>query len=179
MGSQTLALFFRALRADVRLLPSHLMRLGLIAFVLITLLWAQATSLVMGAPGLLFFTQLSYINLGFATLAFTDEPSLIGLGLVVSADNFAYQFAGTAFIAYLSGLTNTAYTATQYALFSSIFALPGKLVMGGSGFVAQAVGWPWFFVYTSALGIPALLLLALLTRRLPAPPSLSASPRRT
>lgn len=108
-------------------------------------------------------------NLAFAALAFTDQPSLLGLGIVVSADNFAYQFAGTAFIAYLSGLTNTAYTATQYALFSSIFALPGKLVMGGSGFVAEAVGWPWFFVYTSVLGIPALVLLALLTRRLPAP----------
>ncbi|MGH8481270.1 MAG: AmpG family muropeptide MFS transporter [Nevskiaceae bacterium] len=118
-------------------------------------------------------------NLGFATLAFTAEPSLLGLGLVVSADNFAYQFAGTAFIAYLSGLTNTAYTATQYALFSSIFALPGKLVMGGSGFVAQAIGWPWFFVYTSALGVPALVLLLVLTRKLPAPPSPAASPGRT
>lgn len=118
-------------------------------------------------------------NLSFAALAFTDEPSLLGLGLVVSADNFAYQFAGTAFIAYLSGLTNTAYTATQYALFSSVFALPGKLIMGGSGFVAQAAGWPLFFVYTSLLGIPALVLLALLRTRLASPSSTAASPART
>ena len=118
-------------------------------------------------------------NLAFMALAFSGEPSLIGLGLVVSADNFAYQFASTAFIAYLSGLTNTAYTATQYALFSSVFSLPGKLIMGGSGFVADAIGWPLFFVYTSALGVPALLLLIWLTRRLPAPPSPSASPGRT
>jgi MFS transporter, PAT family, beta-lactamase induction signal transducer AmpG len=111
-------------------------------------------------------------NLAFATLAFSDQPSLFGLGLVVSADNFAYQFAGTAFIAYMSGLTNAAYTATQYALFSSIFALPGKLLMGLSGFVVDAVGYPWFFLYTSLLGLPALLLIVYLERttpRLPPP----------
>ena len=102
----------------------------------------------------------------------------MGLALVISADNFASGFAGTAFIAYLSGLTNTAYTATQYALFSSLFTLPGKLIASQSGYVADAIGWPLFFVYTSALGIPALLLLALLTRRLRAPPSPAASPPR-
>jgi len=120
-------------------------------------------------------------NLAFAALAFSDSPSLTGLALVVSADNFAYQFAGTAFIAYLSSLTNIAYTATQYALFSSVFALLPKLVMGGSGFVAEAVGWPLFFVYTSALGIPALVLLLVLTRRLalPAPTPAGASSART
>jgi MFS transporter, PAT family, beta-lactamase induction signal transducer AmpG len=118
-------------------------------------------------------------NLAFATLAFLDAPHLGGLALVVSADNFAYQFAGTAFIAYMSGLTNTAYTATQYALFSSIFALLPKLAMGASGFVAEAIGWPLFFVYTSALGVPALLILAALTRRLPAPSSPAASPAKT
>jgi MFS transporter, PAT family, beta-lactamase induction signal transducer AmpG len=109
-------------------------------------------------------------NLAFATLAFSDQPSLFGLGLVVSADNFAYQFAGTAFIAYMSGLTNAAYTATQYALFSSIFALPGKLLMGLSGFVVDAVGYPWFFLYTSLLGLPALLLIVYLERTTPRPP---------
>ncbi|MDP9140160.1 MAG: AmpG family muropeptide MFS transporter [Pseudomonadota bacterium] len=108
-------------------------------------------------------------NLSFATLAFSDDPSLLGLGLVVSADNFAYNFAGTAFIAYLSGLTNTAYTATQYALFSSLFSLPGKLLMGGSGFVVDSFGYPSFFLYTSALGIPSLLLVYWLSKRVPLP----------
>lgn len=105
-------------------------------------------------------------NLLFATLAWTDpsDPSQVWLAGVVSADNFAYNFAGTAFIAYLSGLTNVAYTATQYALFSSIFSLPGKLLMGGSGFVVDAAGYPWFFVYTSLLGLPALVILVLLGR---------------
>ena len=85
----------------------------------------------------------------------------------MSADNFAYNFAGTAFIAYLSGLTNTAYTATQYALFSSLFSLPGKLLMGASGWVVDSAGYFVFFLYTSTLGVPSLLLLIWLTRRLP------------
>lgn len=106
-------------------------------------------------------------NLAFATLAFARDPGLLSLAAVVSGDNFAYNFAGTAFIAYLSGLTNTAYTATQYALFSSLFSLPGKLLMGASGFVVDTFGYPLFFVYTSALGIPALLIIRWLSRRMP------------
>jgi PAT family beta-lactamase induction signal transducer AmpG len=106
-------------------------------------------------------------NLTFAWLALGGSPELMGLAVVISFDNFSAGLAGTAFIAYLSGLTNTAYTATQYALFSSLFTLPGKLVAGASGYVAEAIGWPLFFVYTSALGLPALALIALLARRLP------------
>ena len=112
-------------------------------------------------------------NLTFSFLARSGEPSLVGLALVVSADNFAYNFAGTAFIAYLSGLTNTAYTATQYALFSSLFTLPGKVLAGASGWVVDQWGYVAFFVYTSALGIPALVLIIWLDRRLardPPPP---------
>jgi PAT family beta-lactamase induction signal transducer AmpG len=72
--------------------------------------------------------------------------------------------AGTALIAYLSSLTSPNYTATQYALFSSAYALPGKLLMGTSGFVVDAAGYPAFFIYTSLLGLPALVLLWLVTR---------------
>ena len=72
----------------------------------------------------------------------------------MSADNLAMGVAGTALIAYLSSLTSASYTATQYALFSSMYALPGKLLMGTSGFVVDAIGYPWFFVYTSSLGLP-------------------------
>lgn len=110
-------------------------------------------------------------NLGFAALALHGEASVPGLALVISGDNLAAGFAGSAFIAYLSGLTNTAYTATQYALFSSIFTLPGKLIGGASGYVSEALGWPLFFVYTSVLGLPALALIIWLNRRLPTPAS--------
>jgi len=104
-------------------------------------------------------------NLMFMTLAWTSEPSLAWLALVVSADNLAMGVAGTALIAYLSSLTSPAYTATQYALFSSAYALPGKLLMGGSGFVVDQAGYPWFFIYTSMLGLPALVLLWLVVRQ--------------
>jgi PAT family beta-lactamase induction signal transducer AmpG len=104
-------------------------------------------------------------NLMFMTLAWTEQPSLAGLAIVVSADNLAMGVAGTALIAYLSGLTSASYTATQYALFSSMYALPGKLLMGTSGFVVDQVGYPWFFVYTSALGLPALVLIWFVVRQ--------------
>jgi PAT family beta-lactamase induction signal transducer AmpG len=46
-----------------------------------------------------------------------------------------------------------------------MYALPGKLLMGTSGFVVDGVGYPWFFVYTSALGLPALVMLYFLARK--------------
>ena len=113
-------------------------------------------------------------NLMFMTLAWTDAPSLTGLALVISADNLAMGVAGTALIAYLSSLTSASYTATQYALFSSMYALPGKLLMGTSGFVVDAIGYPWFFVYTSALGLPALVMLYFLVRQKKADAALAA-----
>ncbi|MBM3351828.1 MAG: AmpG family muropeptide MFS transporter [Betaproteobacteria bacterium] len=122
--------------------------------------WGTLASLVAG--GLLVIAS----NLTFAALAWIGSPDLAWLALVISCDNFSAGFAGTAFIAYLSGLTNTAYTATQYALFSSLFTLPGKIIAGASGYVAEAIGWPLFFAYTSSLGLPALVLLAVLVRRL-------------
>ncbi len=116
-------------------------------------------TLVLGCSGII------VANLMFAVFAWLDQPSLAGLAVVISADNVAMGIAGTALIAYLSSLTSATYTATQYALFSSMYALPGKLLMGTSGFVVDAIGYPWFFAYTSLLGLPALVLLFLLTRR--------------
>jgi PAT family beta-lactamase induction signal transducer AmpG len=115
-------------------------------------------------------------NLAFLTLALQDSPGLLALGLVVGADNLAYNFAGTAFIAYLSGLTNIAYTATQYALFSSLFSLPGKLLMGASGAVVDSFGYPVFFAYTSMLGLPSLALILWLRRWAPGPNEISPQP---
>ncbi|WP_282604704.1 AmpG family muropeptide MFS transporter [Pelagibius sp. Alg239-R121] len=97
-------------------------------------------------------------NLLFALLAVVG-PDIKMLAVAISADNISGGLAGSVFIAYLSSLTNTAYTATQYALFSSLFTLPGKLVAGGSGFVVESAGYVNFFFYASALGIPAILLV--------------------
>lgn len=103
-------------------------------------------------------------NLGFAALATIHTPDLILLGCVNSFDNIAYNVHGTSLLAFLASLTNTRYTATQYAVLSSIYALPGKLLMGTSGFVVDAIDYPAFFIYTASLSIPGLLLLFWLTR---------------
>ncbi len=138
---------------------------GLVSSIVGVLLGGLAVARL-GTVKSLAFGSLAVIasNLMFMTLAFQDHPSITGLAIVVSADNLAMGIAGTALIAYLSSLTTASYTATQYALFSSMYALPGKLLMGTSGFVVDAVGYPWFFVYTSSLGIPALVLLYFIVR---------------
>jgi PAT family beta-lactamase induction signal transducer AmpG len=104
-------------------------------------------------------------NIGFSLLARATTPGLLGLGLVNGFDNLALALHGTALIAFLSSLTSARYTATQYALFSSLYALLGKLLEGFSGFVVDAIGYPNFFLYTASLSIPALLLMIFLVRR--------------
>ena len=102
-------------------------------------------------------------NLFFAVLVLTG-PDLWMLAVTISFDNFAQGFAGTVFIAYLSSLTNMSFTATQYALFSSLSTFVGKLSAGFSGNVQEAVGWFWFFVYAAALGIPSIILSIVVVR---------------
>ena len=102
---------------------------------------------------------------GFLGLATTHTPTLLGLGLANGLNNLAIAIQGTVFIAYLSSLTSQKYTATQYALFSSLYALTGKTMEGFSGFVSHAAGYQLFFVYTGSLSIPALLLLYWLWHR--------------
>jgi PAT family beta-lactamase induction signal transducer AmpG len=80
-------------------------------------------------------------------------------------DNLALAMHGTALLTFLSGLTSARYTATQYALFSSLYALPGKILEGTSGMVVDHIGYTHFFVYTASLALPGLLLLYLLRRR--------------
>ena len=106
-------------------------------------------------------------NLAFSALALTGEASLVGLAIVNSMDNLALGVHGTSLIAFLSSLTSARYTATQYALLSSLYALPGKILMGGSGFVVDALGYPRFFVYTALLSLPGLLLLYFLVHKMP------------
>lgn len=105
-------------------------------------------------------------NLGFSWLAtqHTPSPSLLALGLVNGFDNLAIAAQGTSLLTFLSGLTSPKYTATQYALFSSIYALPGKILEGTSGFVVEHIGYPAFFVYTASLSLPGLLLLYFVAR---------------
>lgn len=137
-----------------------------------------------GAPRLLTLSVvlIAGSNLVFAWMAAVGRPDPTLLTIAISVDNLANGISGSVFIAFLSGLTNTAYTATQYALFTSIMLLPGKIIGGFSGVIVehlQAVGrsvplfarlldsvdaaprfqgFTLFFVYTALLGLPALIL---------------------
>ena len=103
-------------------------------------------------------------NLLFVWLA-NSEPNLVSLAVVISADNLSGGFATSAFIAWLSSLVNKTYTATQYALFSSLMTLPAKFVGGFSGIVVDSTGYATFFLYAGLLGVPAILLVLILMSR--------------
>ncbi len=107
-------------------------------------------------------------NLLFAWLA-TRGHDLVGLIAVVSADNLAGGIASAAFIAYLSSLTNVNYSATQYALFSSMMMLLPKWIAGFSGVYVDHFGYAQFFVSTALLGLPVLVLVWLASRIRPVP----------
>jgi PAT family beta-lactamase induction signal transducer AmpG len=102
-------------------------------------------------------------NLLFAWLA-GHGHDVTALIAVISADNLSAGVASAAFIAYLSSLTNVRYSATQYALFSSMMLLAPKWLAGYSGAFVDAFDYPTFFLATAALGAPVLLLVWLATR---------------
>jgi PAT family beta-lactamase induction signal transducer AmpG len=114
-------------------------------------------------PLLLGAVMVALTNMLFAVLAIS-EPSLTLLAIVISTDNLSGGLAASAFIAYLSSLTNQAYTATQYALFSSLMTLPAKLLGGFSGIVVDTQGYFTFFVYAAVIGLPAIGLVVILIR---------------
>ena len=119
-----------------------------------------------GVMGPLFLGSVLVIaaNLLFALLAWVGRDITL-LTVVISADNISGGLAGSAFIAYLSSLTRTPYTATQYALFSSLMTLPGKFIGGFSGVVVDGSGYMIFFAYAAMLGLPAIFLCLYLAIR--------------
>jgi PAT family beta-lactamase induction signal transducer AmpG len=110
---------------------------------------------------------LSVANLFYgylATLAGATAPSIWWLAGAISLDNVANGIAGTAFIAYMSSLTSKQYTATQYALFGTLWSLPAKTLASQWGRIVDSIGYPYFFVYTAVIAIPAVLLILFLMR---------------
>ncbi|HEX4209339.1 MAG TPA: MFS transporter, partial [Candidatus Binataceae bacterium] len=93
------------------------------------------------------------------------------LALCVAAENITGAMAGAALIAYLSGLCSPGFTATQYALLSSLAAVGRTLVASSSGVMADKLGWATFFLITTIVTVPALLLLLWLAWTEPAPPA--------
>jgi PAT family beta-lactamase induction signal transducer AmpG len=83
------------------------------------------------------------------------------LVVTISLDNFSAGLATSAFVAYLSSLTNLKFSATQYALLSSIMLLLPRLMGGYSGVIVERFGYHTFFLITALLGVPTLVMIAL------------------
>jgi MFS transporter, PAT family, beta-lactamase induction signal transducer AmpG len=107
-------------------------------------------------------------NLLFMLLA-VSGADLVLLSVVIGADSLCAGLASTAFIAFLSSLTNVSFTAVQYALFSSLMTLFPKLIGGYSGTFVASIGYESFFLLTALMGLPVLLLVWL-ARGIIAPP---------
>lgn len=105
----------------------------------------------------------------FAALAHAN-PGVTLFSAVMTADNFSTSFAGVALIAYMSSLTSLGYTATQYALLSSVYAWAGRALKGFSGAavegLSKSVGlmpaYKIFFICSGLIGIPAIILFLIL-----------------
>jgi PAT family beta-lactamase induction signal transducer AmpG len=136
--------------------------------VVMTLVGAFVGGVLSGRFGVMRVLMLGAIlsaasNLLFAWLSGVGHD-VTALMWVVSADNLASGIASAAFIAYLSSLTNISYSATQYALLSSMMLLLPKFIAGFSGDFVNAHGYAAFFMTTAWLGLPVLLLVALASR---------------
>jgi PAT family beta-lactamase induction signal transducer AmpG len=99
------------------------------------------------------FTILPYIWLSQAV------PTLVGLFVVVSGEYLGVGLGAIALTAYMARETSKAFTATQFALFSSFIAVPRTLANASTGFIVEAIGWPQFYVLCALLAIPGMLLL--------------------
>ena len=106
---------------------------------------------------------MAVANLLFAAVAMS-EHSIALLTIAVAVENLFAAISLTVFATYLSGLSSTAFTATQYALLSSVAAVGRTFATTPSGYVASALGWPGFYVFAAFLAIPGLLCLWMMQR---------------
>lgn len=122
-----------------------------------------------GIMRILFFGALmaSVTNILFFILSGIGHnyPMLIA---VISVDNISAGIATVAFIGYMSSLTNVAYSATQYALFTSLMLLIPNFIKGFSGVIVDTIGYNHFFIASALIGIPVLILIGLAAKFVPA-----------
>ena len=103
------------------------------------------------------FLQMASIP-GFFVLAFIGH-SVSALAAVIAFENLTGGMGTAAYTAYMASLTNKRFTATQYALLTSIMGVPRVIIAAPSGWLANTMGWPGFFLFCTALAVPGLLLL--------------------
>ena len=96
--------------------------------------------------------------LGFAWLAQAGAV-VVGLGAVIAFEAFTAGLGTAAFTAYIARTTDPRYTATQFALFTSLASVPRTFANAGTGYIVDGVGWLTFFLVCTALAVPGMLLL--------------------
>ncbi len=107
---------------------------------------------------MLFAWLQALTNLGFALLA-VSAKSYLAMAAVVGLENLAGGMGTAAFLALLMSICDRRYTATQFALLSAVASL-GRVFAGPpAGYMVEAVGWPWFFLLTFVLALPAIVML--------------------
>lgn len=95
---------------------------------------------------------------GFTALAYLGPVSW-GLAAVIAFENLSGGMGTAAYVAFMAALTNKRFTATQYALLSSLMGVPRVLASAPTGFMAKHVGWPEFFIFCTLMAIPGMLML--------------------
>lgn len=125
--------------------------------------------LVLARLGIMRGLLVCGIAMGASNLVFVLQawagPDLAVLAFTVSIENITTGMGMTAFVAYMSSLCNVAYTATQYALLTSLMAMGRTVLSSGAGWLADQVPWTTFFILTTLAAVPGLLLLLLLMHR--------------
>lgn len=105
------------------------------------------------------FGSASHLSLAYLALHGGDGGNAFWtFAIAVSIDSFAYAIASIVLITFMSTLVATEHAASQYALLTSLCALPGSLLAGASGFVIESTGFAWFFVATALIGVPVAFL---------------------
>lgn len=107
----------------------------------------------------------AFSNLVFAWLSFVGTDTW-ALAAAITAENFTGAIGTVIFVAYISALCkNPLHTATQFALLTALAAVGRTYLSSGAGFIAQATGWPMFFILSALVAVPSLALLAWLQSR--------------
>ena len=122
------------------------------------------------------FVQMASMSLYFALAVSGGETHILLAKIIL--ESFAEAMADAAFLTYLSSLCSIAFTATQYALLSSLAAVGLRTIGGVSGILARVLGWEWFYAATILAALPAMLLMLNLIRH-PAGPPLSSAEQTT
>ncbi len=120
-----------------------------------------------GSRTLILSALVQMVSMGLYLALYHAGPATPMLLAKVTLEGFAEALAQTTFLTYLSRLCSAEYTATQYALLSSMAPIAWRTLGGATGIMAQGLGWPAFFTVTILCALPGILIMSYLLRRFP------------